>query len=200
MNKKAIFGGTFDPIHNGHLHIAYKALDRLKLDKIIFIPSGNPPHKHKEYITDKYIRYDMVKSAIEQEEKFEMSDYEVKKKGKSYTYETIEYFIKVCPNVDLYFIIGADCLMDIYKWKNVDDIMEKAKLVVFRRPGYSLESILFQKRRMEEKFKKEIIFLDVPLLDVSSTEIRKKIKIGEEVKNLMPKKTYYIVKNYKLYR
>ncbi|NME94649.1 nicotinate-nucleotide adenylyltransferase [Clostridium cochlearium] len=200
MNRKAIFGGTFDPIHNGHLHIAYKALDRLKLDKIIFVPSGNPPHKHKECITDKNIRYDMVKYAIEQEKKFEISDYEIKKKGKSYTYETIEYFNKYCPNTELYFIAGADCLMDIHNWKNVRSIMEKAKLVVFNRPGYSVKSILFEKSRVEERFKKNIIFLDIPLLDISSTEIREKIKNKQEVVNLLPKKTYSIINKYKLYR
>lgn len=200
MKKKAIFGGTFDPIHNGHLHIAYKALNRLKLDKIIFIPSGNPPHKHKECITDKNIRYNMVKYAIEQEDKFEISDYEVKKKGKSYTYETIEHFRKYHPNIDLYFIAGADCLMDIHKWKNIDSMMEKAKLVVFSRPGFSMDTILFQKKQVEEKFKKDIIFLDIPLLDVSSTEIREKIKKGENIKDLIPEKTYNIIKKYGLYR
>ena len=200
MNRKAIFGGTFDPIHNGHLHIAYKALEELKLDKIIFIPSGNPPHKSEEYITNKIIRYDMVKYAIVNEHKFEISDYEVTKKGKSYTYETIEYFSKHYPNIELYFIAGADCLIDIHKWKNISSIMEKSQLVVFNRPGYSMDSILLKKKEVEEKFKRNIIFLNIPLLDISSTEIREKIKKDEDIKNLIPEKTYEIIKKYKLYK
>jgi nicotinate (nicotinamide) nucleotide adenylyltransferase len=100
--KKAIFGGTFDPIHIGHIHIAYEALYNLNLDKIIFMPAGNPPHKNKKKITDAQIRYDLVKRAIESEEHFEISDYEINKKENSYTYETVELFSELQRNIEWY--------------------------------------------------------------------------------------------------
>ena len=93
--KKAIFGGTFDPIHIGHVHIAYEALYNLHLDKILFMPAGNPPNKINKNITDAQIRYDLVEKAVEGENHFEISDYEINKKENSYTYETIELFSEI---------------------------------------------------------------------------------------------------------
>lgn len=147
MKKEAIFGGTFDPIHNGHLHIAYEALYRLNLDKIIFMPSGNPPHKSNKKITNSYIRYEMVHMAIKEEKKFEISDYEIKKTRLSYTYETLEYFKNTFPSVQWYFLTGVDCLMDLHKWKNIDKIMKNCEFVVFNRPGYNKDTVIRQKKK-----------------------------------------------------
>ena len=184
--KKAIFGGTFDPIHIGHLHIAYEALYNLHLDKILFMPTGNPPHKNIKKITDAKIRYDIVKKAIEAEPNFEISDYEINKKENSYTYETVELFSELERSIEWYFLIGADSLMDFKNWKNIDRILDSCKLVVYNRAGFSLEQVSVQKQLIEQDYNKKIIFMQMPIIDISSTIIRKSIKAGRNVNYLLP--------------
>jgi len=200
MNRKAIFGGTFDPIHNGHLHIAYEALNFLNLDQIIFMPSGNPPHKLKVDKTDAFIRCELIKMAVRGERAFQVSDYEINRKEINYTYKTLEYFISLEPDTDWYFITGVDCLMELDSWKNVDRILSSCKLVVFNRPGYEKDEILKQKLKIEKIYNKEIIFMDLPLLDISSSTIKKKIKNGDNVSYLMPNGVYNTVLELGLYK
>lgn len=199
MKKIAIFGGTFDPIHNGHLHIAYEALYKLNLDKIIFMPSGIPPHKAKRKLADSFFRYEMVKIAIRNEKKFSVSDYEINKKNISYTFETLDHFVNKYPNESWYFITGADGLMDIENWKNVNGIFKLCNLVVFNRPGNDKYDIISQKRKLEEKYKGSISFLDIPLLDISSTNIRKLISEGRNISYFVPEGVYDTIKDLKLY-
>lgn len=200
MMKKAIFGGTFDPIHNGHLHIAYEALYKLNLDKIIFMPSGNPPHKSNKNITEAFLRYEMVKTAIRNEDNFDVSDYEINRDNLSYTYQTLEYFTNLEKETKWYFITGVDCLMDIENWKNAEEILNLCTFVVFNRTGYSIESVLKKKISIEKKCNNKIVFLDIPLLEISSTNIRKHIKEGRKVGHLMPESVCYIIEQLKLYR
>lgn len=200
MKKKGIFGGTFDPIHNGHLHIAYEALYNLGLDEIIFIPSGNPPHKTNKRVTDGNIRYDLVKKAIEREERFTVSDYEIKKKSLSYTYETLEFFNKLEPETEWYFITGADCLMEIYTWSNIDRIFNSCKFVVFNRSGYKKEDVLKQKSIVENKFSRKIVFLDIPILEISSSIIRDKLREGKNISYLVPDKLNRILQERNIYK
>lgn len=200
MIKKGIFGGTFDPIHNGHLYIAHKAIEKLNLDYIIFIPSGNPPHKTQKKKTEASIRYGLVNAAIEGEKKFLISDFEINNKELSYTYKTLEYFNNLEPNTEWYFISGADCLIELGSWKNVDKILSLCKLTVFNRPGYSKESILMQKERVEKRYNKEIVFLDINPLNISSTGIKEMIKEGKSVKHLLPERVYNIILKLKLYQ
>lgn len=200
MVKKAIFGGTFDPIHNGHLHIAYEALYKLGLEKIIFIPSGTPPHKVGRSITNAYLRYQMVRMAIRGEKSFEISNYEINKSSLSYTYQTLQYFNNAEKNTEWYFLTGVDCLMDIEKWKNTEDIFQLCKLIVFNRPGYSIENIQEQKKKLEAKYFNKIHLLDIALLDISSTDIRNKIVEGKNVSYLLPENVYNIIKELNLYK
>jgi len=198
--KKAIFGGTFDPIHIGHIHIAYEALYNLHLDKVLFMPAGNPPNKINKNITDATIRYDLVKKAIEYESNFEISDYEIMKREYSYTYKTLERFSKLQNDIEWYFLIGADSLMDLDNWKNVDIILNSCKLVVYNRAGYIVEEVLKEKKRIEQKFNNKIIFLNMPIIDISSTNIRKNIKEGRNVNYLLPKGVDKIINKLHLYK
>ncbi|HBC97037.1 MAG TPA: nicotinic acid mononucleotide adenylyltransferase [Clostridium sp.] len=203
MIKKAIFGGTFDPIHIGHIHIAYEALYRLKLDEIVFMPTGNPPHKLKKYVTDGSLRYKMVKSAIESEGKFTVSDYEINRPNLSYTYNTLEHFSKLEKDTKWYFLVGMDCLMDIQNWKRVDDIFKLCQFIVFNRPNFpafTKESIKRQKKKIEDRYSTEIIYLNAPLLDISSTTIRKNMREGRRVDYLLPENVSDIIEKFGLYR
>lgn len=199
MKKKAILGGTFDPFHNGHLNIAYESIYKLGLDEIVFMPAGNPPHKSDKKVTDAELRYEMVMSGIKGENKFKVSKYEINKSSFSYTYETLKYFNSKEKNTEIYFITGADCLMELNLWKNVNEILQNCKFVVFNRPGYIYEDIMMQKKKVEEKYDSKIIFIDIPLLDISSTQIREKIKCHEEISYLVPEEVYGIIKANKLY-
>ena len=198
--KKAIFGGTFDPIHIGHLHIAYEALYNLHLDEILFMPAGNPPNKINKKITDSQIRYDLVKKAIGCETHFEISDYEINKKENSYTYETVELFRKLQCDIEWYFLIGVDSLMDLDNWKNVDRILNSCKLVVYNRAGFTVEEVLKQKNHIEQKFNKKIIFMNNPIIDISSTNIRSNIKAGRNVNYLLPSGVEEIIQGLELYK
>lgn len=194
-------GGTFDPIHNGHLYIASEALENLNLDYIIFMPSGNPPHKISKEKTDGKIRYELVYRAIKNYPKFIIDSYETDKNGLSYTFETLEYLKeKLGEETQLYFITGADCLIDIYKWKNIEKIFANATLVVFNRPGYDRNKLFKNKKKVEEEFNTKIVFLPLLMLDISSTYIRERIKEGKNVDFFMPEGVSKYIKELNLYK
>jgi len=199
-NKKGIFGGTFDPIHNGHLNIAYEALNYLGLDKVFFMPSGNPPHKLNTNKADANIRYELIKMAIRYEKHFEVSSYEIDRRELSYTYITVEHFKILEPETIWYFISGVDCLMELATWKNIDRIFNSCTLVVFNRPGFNMNDILREKEKNEKIYGIKIIFIDLPLLDISSREIKKKIKEGERADYLMPQGVYDTIIKLGLYK
>lgn len=200
MTNKGLFGGTFDPIHFGHLYIAQEALYRLQLDSILFMPSGNPPHKTTREKADAVIRYELVNMAIKDEEKFSLSSYEIDSKDLSYTYKTLEYLKSQEPGTKWYFITGVDCLMELDFWKNVDEIFKLCTLVVFNRVGYKKEDILQQKKEVEERYKIHIIFLDINPIDISSTDIKNMLKKGRNVSHLLPANVLNTILNLDLYK
>lgn len=190
-------GGTFDPIHNAHLYIAYEAKELLGLDKVIFIPNGSPPHKDNKNITGASLRYRMVLEAIKDFEDFEVSKYEIEKKELSYTYKTLDHFKE--DDVELYFITGADCLVDLDKWKNVSEIFSLCKFVVFTRPGFKEEDLIEEKKRAEKKYNGEIIFLNILDLEISSTDIRKRISEGKRIDFFVPKRVINLIEKENIY-
>lgn len=198
MKKVGLIGGSFDPIHLAHLYIAEEAKKTLKLDKLIFIPVGSQPLKIHNKVTKASLRFSMVKSAIRGKDGFTVSDYEIQKKGLSYTYETLEYFKR--ENEELYFITGADCLIDLEKWREVERIFKLCILVVFTRPGYNNKELIKQKEYLEEKYDGEIILLELGGLNISSTEIREKIRKRESVITLIPKEVFDIIEKNGLYK
>lgn len=200
MKRKAIFGGTFDPIHNGHINLAHETLNKLRLDKVIFMPSGNPPHKISNTITDANIRYEMIDMVIKKEKSFGISSYEIDNPDLSFTYKTMEYYSKLEPDTEWFFLTGADCLIEIDSWKYVDRILKSCKLVVFNRPGYSLKKIIEQKEKIEDFYNSEVILLTCNLLDISSTTIRNFVKEGKNVSYMIPKCVENLISEKGLYK
>ncbi|MGV3025421.1 nicotinate-nucleotide adenylyltransferase [Clostridium thermobutyricum] len=198
MKKYGIIGGTFDPIHFAHLYIADEAKASLELDKIIFMPNGNPPHKSLKKVSEASIRYEMVSEGIKDFEGFTVSDYEIKKNGPSFTYETLQAFKQ--EDVELFFITGADCLMDLEKWKNIKEIFKVSNFVVFSRPGFTYETLKEQKEYIENKYNTKIIFLNLKDLDISSTDIRERIRLGRNVKFFLPNSVLDIIERERLYK
>ncbi len=197
MAKIGIMGGTFNPIHNAHIELAYTALLQFKLDKVLFITNGNPPHKKKLSILDCHIRHKMVTLAISEYPKFEAYDYEIKKDTPSYSYETLQHLKKLDRTNDLYFIIGADSLHDIKTWKKPRLIMELCTFLVYNRKGYDREADL-EKLKKEYYLKAE--FIRAPEVDISSSEIREKIINGEDVSKYLPEGVNAFIERNGLYK
>ncbi len=192
--KIGIMGGTFDPIHNAHITIARKAKEQFLLDKVIFMPSGNPPHKKE--ITDKNIRFKMTELALGNE--FEISDYEVKKDDYSYTLNTLKYLKKTNPEDDIYFIIGEDSLNDIYKWHKPEEILRLCTLLVF--PRILSANVSDKAQEVMLKLGGDIRVINAPITQISSTQIRSMIRQNECVDNILPKEVLKYINENNLYR
>lgn len=193
QNKKiAIIGGTFNPIHIGHLAIAQEAVDFKQLDEIIFIPAGVPPHKNKNIISGNK-RLEMVKLAINNNEKFIFSDYEIKKSTKSYSIETVEYIQKIFKNCQLYFIMGEDSFMSIETWFRYEEFLKKVNVLVAKR---SIGNIDLLREKISKFVNNGYCVEEIPavFLDISSTYIREKIRNNKSAKYYLQEDVYnYIV-------
>lgn len=184
-----LLGGTFDPIHNGHLYLAKEVLKKLSLDKVIFMPTYIPPHKKGARVTPARHRYNMVKLAIKGNKRFELSDMEMKRKGRSYSIQTLKALRKkIGPKAEIFFITGSDSLKDLNKWKDYREILALSCFVVVKRPGFKIKSSAGG-----------FIILHINAKDVSSTGIRERIKKSRSIEKLVPPEVKKYIKRYKLY-
>lgn len=200
MKRYGMMGGTFNPIHLAHLYIAYEAKDVLNLDKVIFMVAGNPPHKKESPVIESKYRYSMVEKAIESYDGFVISDYEIRKNGYSYTYETLQYLKSGEEDVEVFFIAGADSLMDIEKWRNTDLVLSNCVFVAFNRGEYTKEILEAQKEKLENKYNANIILLDVENIDISSSMIRERISDNKRVDFFLSKEVMQYINDNNLYK
>lgn len=201
MRKTGIFGGTFDPIHNMHLSIAKTAMEYLKLDRMILVPTGNPPHKNKSRVTAFSHRFNMVRLAIEDLDRFFVSDIE-NKTGlkKSYTSDTLDAFHLMNPKDILYFIVGSDSLFDIENWKNPENIFSKARLAVFYRPGFtSFDAFLEKRIQLEDRYNTSIEYISNIEQKLSSSDIRDDLKDGALSAPNIPESVRQYAQEHRLY-
>lgn len=199
--KIGIMGGTFDPIHNGHLHLAQTALEQFGLDQIWFMPNGMPPHKKQSSIeSDIHERIAMTRIAIKANKKFYLQEYEAKREKISYSYETMEHFRKMYPDDEFYFIIGADSLFAIETWKCPERLFKTCMiLAACRDEAATKEALNGQIRALKEKYGAHIEFLAMPLEHVSSHEIRELIESGEPVSEYIPTEVEAYIRKEGLY-
>lgn len=187
MKKYGIFGGSFNPIHYGHLMICEYIKEEMGLDKVIFIPTGNPPHK--EIGVSAEDRYEMVRLAISPNPDFEISDIETTRVNLSYTVETIRELKEIYKEEKLYFLIGLDSLFQLKTWKKIDDLSQEIEFVVALRPGYiNKEEINNEIDFLRENFGTKINLIKTPLYEISSTDLRDRIHEGKSLRYLIPKK------------
>ena len=197
--KIGIMGGTFDPIHTGHLIIGEYARTTLDLDKIIFIPVGLPPHKDNSKVSTSSKRLEMTKLAISSNSYFYLSSIEVDRKEITYTIDTIKELKNIYKEDELYFVIGGDSLFEIEKWKDFDQLIKLCKFVVLERPGRTKEEIEQKKIELKLSYKIELEKIYSPLIDISSTEIRERVKNNLSIKYLVPESVEAYIMYHKLY-
>ena len=215
--RLGILGGTFNPIHLGHLAAAEEVRDRLKLEKVIFIPSFLPPHKIDEEIPSAVQRQEMVRLAIKGNAQFTVSDMEIRRGGRSYTIDTMEALQQSHPGAELYFLTGLDSFLEIRTWKDWDRLLTLCSFVVLSREGYRFRDIAQlgfldvpeqELSALDAREKDQVVitgesrpvYLErVPFYDISSTDIRMRVREGRSIKYHLPEAVeHYIIEN-KLY-
>lgn len=191
--RVGIFGGTFDPIHLGHLIVAEQARDRLRLDRIVFVPARVPPHKRGAVAGAEH-RYRMTCLAAGDNPGFEVSDVELRREGPSYTVDTLRAFRAISPgDAQLHLLLGADSARDLEQWKDVDALLEDSTVVVCGRPGVGQDDL-------PARVGRRATFLATPLLEISSTEIRRLVREGGTVRYLVPVPVEEYIRSEGLYR
>ena len=183
--RTALYGGSFDPIHHGHLILAREALEQLRLDRVVFIPAAQSPFKLDNKPASPEIRLQMVRAAIADEPRFECDDSEVHRSGPSFTVDTLEEWRARHPGEELFYFIGQDNVRDLPKWRRSADLLKLAQFVVFERssdaPVHDFPAV---RRRV----------------DISATEVRKRVAEGRSIRYLVPESVRAIIAAHHLYQ
>jgi len=198
--KIGIMGGSFDPIHNGHVSLAIDAMEQVGLDYVVVVPAGKQPFKLDAHPASGRDRLNMVELALKGHPRIIPCDIELERQGISYTYLTLRSMQELLgPRVDLYFIVGADSIMKLETWMNSEELLTFYSYIVGSRPGYEDYEMDLAIIRLEGIYGTEIIQIENSLFDISSTEIRNKVAAGEDIKDLVDPKVERYIKEHGLY-
>lgn len=199
MNKVGIMGGTFDPIHNGHLFLAEHAYEKAKLDYVLFMPTMNPPHKADIKVESAEHRLNMVRLAIEDNPHFRLSDLEFQRHGITYTSDTLKVLKEKNPDTEYYYIVGGDSLMMMDRWMDPQTVFDLSTIVVGARKHYSENALENKVKQLEDTFNGRILVLDMPLIEVSSVNIRERVESGKSIRYYVPDAVMSYINDNKLY-
>ena len=191
LKRIGIFGGSFDPPHLGHLVIAEMARRSLKLDVVYFVPAYKPPHKEGRHPSTARDRLAMTRLSLYGNARLKVSDLELRRKGISYTVDTVRAFRKLFPESQLFLIIGSDSLRQFHSWKSPRQILDEVSLIVYRRPRSARMKASLRPMNMS--------FVGGPLMEISSSEIRKKIQQGKSIRYLVRDNVCRFIQRKKLY-
>jgi nicotinate-nucleotide adenylyltransferase len=178
--RLGLFGGSFDPIHSGHVLPVRAARQALALDQVLYLPTAHPPHKPRRALAPPLARYTMVEMTLLEEEGLSVSPYELTLDRPAYTVETLEYFRAAEPEADFHLIIGGDSFSDLHHWVRWREIPGLARLVVLARPGWDLEERTLPPELKELARSDRVVFLHQPPVDVSATRLREMFARGEQ--------------------
>ncbi len=195
MKKLGIFGGTFNPVHNGHMAVADAAVSQFGLDRLMLLPNYQPPHKKCEAAPE--LRLAMAEAASRGREKFFVSDYEIKKGGISYSAHTLKAFSELYKGEELYFIIGGDSLRDFTKWYKPEEIVKYCILLAYPRNDINLDECI---KKLRSNLGAVVYELHAPEINISSSEIRSIVKSGGRADDYVPPAVLEIIENNNLYK
>ncbi|MDT8897401.1 nicotinate-nucleotide adenylyltransferase [Thermanaerothrix sp. 4228-RoL] len=199
MSRLGIFGGTFDPPHVGHLILASEAADQLHLDRVLWVLTPDPPHKRGQPITPLAIRLEMVMAAIQDDPSFELSRVEIDRPGPHYAVDTLRILHDLYPEDRLIYLIGGDSLRDLPTWRQPLEFLKACDgLGVMRRPGDAVD--LSYLEAVLPGLERKVMFVDAPLLEISSSQIRQRVAGGKAYRYYLPPQVYALVEKYRLYR
>lgn len=194
-----VLGGTFDPIHIGHLVAAEEVRARLDLERVVFVPAGLPPHKLHIHVTPTEHRLNMVQLAIADNPHFALSRVDVDRFGPSYTVDTVELLRdEYSPNAELYLIMGSDSLAELLTWHKPERLIRLCRVVALRRPGYRVD--LEELNRLLPGAIARVQLLEMPLLEVSSTDLQRRVRMGLPIKYLVPPAVEAYIRQHGLYQ
>ncbi len=194
-----IMGGTFSPIHVGHLIMAEKAYETMDLDIVWMVPTANPPHKQDLDILDANHRLNMVKMAIEDNPHFQLSTMEMEEEKPRYSYETMEWLNKTYPECEFFYILGADSLFAIETWREYERFMAATHILVANRKEQVTDKLEEQISYLKNKYGARISVIDSPNLEISSSEIREMVENGKSIRYYVPDCVYQYIQKEKLY-
>lgn len=201
IKRLGIMGGTFDPVHYGHLVTAETARAQFNFDKVIFVPSGYPPHKIGQKITEARHRYLMTVLAVTTNIFFEVSRIEIDRQGCSYAIDTVSQIKeKYGQEWEIYFITGADAVLEILTWKNIKTLIEMCTFVAATRPGFDLSVLDNKLEQISSLAKDKFLTFEVPALSISSTDIRQRVASGKPIKYLLPESVERYIFTNNLYK
>ncbi len=187
--KIGVLGGTFNPVHIGHLILAEEAREKLGLDRVILIPTALPPHKDDAGIAPAQERLKMLKMAIRGNRHLAVSDMEIRRRGRSYTIDTLRELKRRFMRDEIYFIIGSDLLKYLNEWKDLEQVLKMVKFVAATRPGYPLEQI-----------PENIETMAIRAVDVSGFEVRERVRSNKTFRYLVPEAVFDYINKSRLYR
>jgi len=196
-----LMGGTFDPIHMGHLVTAEEARQQFNLDYVVFVPTGIPPHKDEKTISLPEHRYLMTSLAVMSNPSFFVSRFEIDKEAPTYTIDTVRRF--ACgqgPGLEVFFITGADAILEIFTWKDYEELLRLCTFIAVSRPGYSLDRFYESLKRGCPEMRHKVHLLEIPALAVSSTFIRERVTLSKTIKYLTPEPVEQYIRKHGLYR
>ena len=195
-----VFGGSFDPVHLGHLTIAQDAVEQLELNRLIFVPAAVPPHKQGHTLADGHHRFEMLQLATEGNLSFEISDMELQRGGVSYTFDTIMNIQAEHPGTELFFIVGLDSLVELHLWRNVEQLLEMCTVVPFARGGEDPARVAEQ-IRLSEPWKTNLLerLIRIHEIEISASEIRMRLAEGLSIRYLVPPEVEMYIAEHGLY-
>ncbi len=195
-----IMGGTFNPIHTGHLLLAQAALEEAELSEVMFLPSGISYLKAEEQVLSAERRLAMTKLAVEDNPAFTVSDMEIRRKGNTYTCDTLRQLRQEAPQNTFYFILGADCLFGMENWYRPQEIFDSCRILAAVRDTVGEEALRIQADRLRERFGADIRLLHLPRVDISSTDIRERVEKGKSIRYMVPEKVRAYILDNNLYQ
>jgi len=191
-----LMGGTFDPIHHGHLVAAEEVRYAFSLDKVVFVPVGRPWQKDENVVTPAELRFEMTCLATVGEDAFDVSRIEIERPGPTFTVETLREFRRCSPEAELFFITGSDAILQILTWKDAEDALQLARFVAVTRPTHDLSAV----EGLSDELRARISVLEIPALAISSTDIRSRVAQGRPIRFLVPDAVARFIDEHGLYR